>query len=184
MTAQAIVSVFAAICVITAIVAALAERMQLFGVAVAAWIGDAIIAQRAGLMEGVPVWAFLLAPFLFVIFILLIVLLARELRRITTPADDAVVNPPYKRDKSYRYSKQADSDLIEGAALAEQRANGRERGAIHHVYLTPGHDPDTRSYARWLEKHGTRQGVILHVMDKAGQELHGSDRQYVLKKGN
>lgn len=85
---------------------------------------------------------------------------------------------------SYRYSKEMYEDLIDAAALIEQRRVGRHLGPETHVYINLGHlaaatDFEVQSHARWLDRYGASSGVILHAMD-GEREMSQAEKNKIL----
>lgn len=87
----------------------------------------------------------------------------------------------------YRYSREMIEDLIDGAALVEQRKSGRHLGPDTHIYVNLGYetaatDFETVNHARWLEKFGARNGVYLHAMD-GNREMSAAAKNKILYGG-
>lgn len=88
----------------------------------------------------------------------------------------------------YRFSRENAEDLIDAAALAEQRKSGRHLGPDTHVFINLGckgiaTDFETVNHARWLEKFGASNGVYLHAMD-GDREMSAAEKNKILYRGH
>lgn len=152
---QIIISTFAAMCVLTALIGLATGEMKIAGVAVAAWLGDAIIARVIGIMDDVPAWKFILAPFILIailIFVLLGITALRGAGNSNLFPIPHLYNGMSESDIEFYQARGMLNDalIIETAARLNQQDTGRELGPIVPVYYEPHAPYEVWVHAAWI----------------------------------
>lgn len=88
------------------------------------------------------------------------------------------------QSRSYPYSREMLEDVVDAAALVEQRKSGRHVGVDYHYYVNFGligktKDREIINHARWVDKFGARYGVYFHPMD-GHREMSEKEKNKIL----